>query len=112
MLTECQRLLIIEKYKNGDTINEIANSMKISHKTVYLWLNKYAINKNVDRKKREYKKCTTKTEDTMILNILEKNNKFQLSAIVNELVKNNIILSNTTVWRRLKENNFYYVCIF
>lgn len=108
MLSEKQKYIIIDKYVNGYTINEIADCMKINKKTVIRWLKRYTSTNNVDGKQRITQKCTTVEEDNKITKLIEKNEKLNLQQIVNELKNNNIIISKTTVWRRLKENNYEY----
>lgn len=106
MLSEEQKYAILEKYKDNYTINEIADKMKINRKTVILWLKRYIETNNLERKKTIRSKKTTKEEDNMIINIIEKNEKFNLQKIKNQLNDNNIVISKTTIWRRLINNNY------
>jgi len=58
------------KYKCGHTIDQIAfliRIMKINVNTVSKWLKRYAIQGNVERKKRIGKKCTTTEQNNKIL---------------------------------------------
>jgi transposase len=108
MLSEFEKKLIIEKYKNGDTIKKIADAMNINNKTVILWLKRYVEVKNIEKKKKIYNKKTSKEEDEKILKIAEDNEKFKLNYLQNEAKKQDIIISRTTIWRRLKDNDYIY----
>lgn len=107
MLEEEQKYEIIVKYKDGYTIDQIANHMKINKNTVVRWLKRYIEKNNIERKIRTGKKCTTIEQDNKILKIAEDNDKIKLQLIVN-MLKENIVISKTTVWRRLKDNNYVY----
>jgi transposase len=108
MLSAQRKYEIIEKYKNGNTMNQIAISMAINEKTVIRWLKRYINNNNVDRKKREYKKKTTIEDDKLIMSTAAKDDKFTLQTIKNKLKDDNIIISKTTIWRRLKDDKYIY----
>lgn len=108
-LTEIQKYEIIIKYKNGSTITDIANNFKINIKTVILWLNRYCEQGNVNRKTRESdKRITTENDDKVIYEFAEKNKKLKLVTFKNNLKDLDIILSKTTIWRRLKNNEYKY----
>ena len=108
-LTDKQKYEIIilreQKYK----INDIADKIGINRKTVMLWINSYSKNNNIERKKGSgRKKITSIDEDDYIIDIIENNNDFSLSDIKNTLNEENIILSISTIHRRLLENEYVY----
>jgi transposase len=72
------------------------------------WINRYNNTGSISRKKRTGdKKITTVETDKFILNLMN-SKKFKLSSLKNELNKSNIIISKTTIWRRLKDNDYIY----
>ena len=79
-LTEIQKYEIVIKYKNGSTLTNIANELKVNIKTVILWLNRYCEKGNVNRKIREGdKKITIENNDKVIYELAEKNKKLKLA---------------------------------
>jgi len=108
MLSEQEKYLIIQLYKNGYTIKQVAESMKINKKTVVYWIQIYVTNNNTNGKKRVYKNKTSESDDKKIFQIIENKPKANLSLIVKELELFNIIISKTSVWRRMKENGYKY----
>lgn len=109
MLSELLKHEIIIKYKLGQTMNQIANDMKINIRTVVLWLKRFCETKSVSRKSRKgTNKLTTNEEDEKILKLALKNDKFRLLSLQKELIEQKIYISKTTIWRRLKENNYIY----
>ena len=51
-LSDLQKFEIVSKYNNENwSIKKIAESMKINRNTVSLWVNRYAKNKSLDRKR-------------------------------------------------------------
>ncbi len=108
MLSEIQKHLIVEHFKNGQTIDQIAATMKINRKTVIRWVNRYGKEHTIERKKRIYNKCTTKEQNSKILSLVQDTHKIKLQAIVNILKNEEIEVSKTTVWRRLKDEQCVY----
>ena len=52
-ITEIQKFEIVVKHNDGESIRNIAETLKINPKTVQLWIKRYEKNGNVNRKKRE-----------------------------------------------------------
>jgi len=50
-LTEVQKFEIISKYNNNWCITKIAKNMKINRNTVSMWINRYKLTGNLDRKR-------------------------------------------------------------
>jgi transposase len=108
-LSDEQKYKIIFLREENYKINEIANKMDINRKTVMKWINNYARNKNIERKKGSgRKKITSSEEDKSIFDTAKKNNDLSIVEIKNILEEKDIIISVTTVYRRLINENFSY----
>ena len=108
-LTEKQKYEIIILREQKNKIDDIAKKMEINRKTVMLWIRNYEINKNVDRKEGAGRKKITSIDDDNIVNLIKENDDLTIKEIKNILEEeNNIMISSSTVRRRLLDNNFSY----
>jgi transposase len=108
-LTDKQKYEIVILREQNYKINDIADKMKINRKTVMLWINTYAKNKNVRRKEGSgNSRITTIDDDDIILDIIRNDDEKTLTEIKNLLEEQNIFVSITTIYRRLIENEYSY----
>lgn len=108
MITEFQKIELVNYYKNGYTLNQISIKMKISVSTVIRWLKKYIETKNFCIKKKNIKLKTTIEENNILYDLAANNKKFRLNTLKNLLNEQNILLSKTTIWRRLKSEEYIF----
>ena len=108
-LTEKQKYQIIVLREEQYKINEIAHKVGINRKTVMNWINTYEKTGNIKRKIGSGRKnITMPSEDEIIINIVKEDNDLSIKDIKNMLEEYNIIVSNTTIYRRLINNDFVY----
>ena len=108
-LTEKQKYEIIILREQNFKINEIADKMNINRKTVMTWINKFQKDNNIERKEGSgRKRKTSDSEDSYIINIIDRNNELSLMDVKNNLKEQNIIISIPTIHRRLIENDYVY----
>ena len=109
-LTIKQKYEIIVLREEGYKINEISDKMNINRKTVMKWINNYQKNNDIKRKEGSgRKKITSLKVDELIIDIIKKDNDLSVKEIKNILEEDNdIILSYSTIYRRLIDNNFIY----
>lgn len=73
------------------------------------WINNYEINGTIKRKQGSGRnKITTIGNDNLIIDIIKKDNDSSINDIKNELEENNILISRSTIHRRLAHNVFIY----
>ena len=108
-LTEKQKYEIIILREHNYKINEIADKMKINRITVMKWIKNYGKNKNIERKEGSgRKKITSFNDDNFIIELVKKDNDVSIKDIKNKLEDNNILISKSTIHRRLIENDYSY----
>lgn len=109
-LTEFQIKEIIIKYNLNMTQFEIAQNMNININTVYLWVNKYKNNKSLTTTKgRGPKNKLTKDQENLIIILLNSNKYWKIPNLIIEMEKQHkITISETTMRRILKNNNFKF----
>ena len=108
-LSEKQKYEIIILREHGNKINDIANYMKINRTTVLRWIRNYEKNNNIQRKSGSGRnKITSIENDNLIVEIVKKDNDLSIKEIKNKLEENGIIISKTTIHRKLLDNDFSY----
>lgn len=108
-LTDKEKYQIIILREEQYKINEIATKMNINRKTVMKWINSYEKNNNIERKEGSgRKKITLREDDEFIIDVIKKDNDLSIGEIKNILKENDIMVSKSTVRRRLIDNNFVY----
>ena len=109
VLNSFKKCEILALHKLGQKIDQIALTLNINRNTVMLWINRYNETGNIERKKRfDCNKCTDYDEDLLIINMSKEHEKFNVQYLKNQLNNLGIIISKTTIWRRLKEINYEY----
>lgn len=107
MLSELQKTEIIIKHSTGMSNEEISKSMGLHNNVISFWINRYYKDGSIINKKQTgRKRKTTKEQDIVIINEINKNEKLK-SENITELIKD-INISSRTVRRRLNENGFVY----
>ena len=108
-LNEKDKYTIIILSEMGHTHTYIANTLNINRKTVETWINRYNLEKNVNRKEGSGRpKKTSIYEDNKIINIIKSDKRATCKKIKKELENENIILSESTIANRLNNNGFIY----
>ena len=108
-LTEKQKYGIIILREEGYKIDEIANKIEVNRKTVMKWINIYEKTGNIKRKIESGRKnITSSEEDKIIIDSVRADNDLSINEIKNMLEGHNIVISETTIYRRLVNNGFSY----
>jgi transposase len=108
-LTDKQKYEIVLLKEQNMKINEIADKMHINRNTVMYWIHNYDKNRDIKRKEGSGRKRKTSIEgDNDIIDIIQDNDDLSLVDIKNTLEENNIMISISTIYRRLIENDYVY----
>jgi transposase len=109
-LSEKQKYEIIIRIEQGQSTRYIASDMNINRKAITRWNNRYTKTGSINRLRGSgRKRKTTHEEDLIVLNNIPTFNKvITIDDIKNNLIKDNINLSNTSIINRLKENDYIY----
>ena len=110
MLTEPEKNEVVVLRKYGFTINKIASLMHINRKTVMLWSQRKNETGSIDRKKGSGRpRITDADEDKKIVEIIkEQKENINIDNVQKNLKEHEIIISNDTLYRRFKENDYVY----
>jgi transposase len=90
------------------TIDQISIKMKINRTTVIRWLKRYAETGTLKIKSRNRKNKTSINEDNVLYNIANNKIKFRLESLKKDLNDENILISKSTIWRRLKKKDYLF----
>jgi transposase len=106
MLSDSQKAILIAMHKKGLSNVEISKFMAVSTNTVSFWVNRFIANGSTTNiKKSGRKRKTTKEQDKLIIDDIKSNERLAL----NDITKSNKHdISKSTIYRRLKENDFIY----
>lgn len=108
MLSNTQKIDIINYHKNGKTNKVIADLMGIHANTISFWINRYYNDNSINTKKNTgRKKITSVVQDKLIIATAKSNTNIK-SINIAEKIKNEVIVSKSTICRRLKESNIVY----
>jgi transposase len=84
---------------------EVAKAVKCSESTVKYWLKRWTQTKDLsDQICKSRKRATTKKQDQMIVALAERNDSLNLTEIRNSLKRKGVVISKSTVQRRLLES--------
>jgi transposase len=83
----------------------VAKAVKCSESTVKYWLKRWTQTKDLsDQICKSRKRATTKKQDKMIVALAERDDCLNLTEIRNSLKQKGVVISNSTVRRRLLES--------
>jgi transposase len=102
-LTDIQRASIVTAHNFGESISDLARTMKVAYTTIQRAIDKYKATQEVGRKLGSGRpRKTTKKQDRKIIRAISKNRKITSPEILVETDIQNV--SDKTIRRRIKED--------